>query len=44
MDEPKCPCPHQAIIRTNKYDLEGGHGVTSITSPEVVKINTNPYN
>jgi hypothetical protein len=52
VDEPRCPCPHQAIVRVNKFDLEGGHGVTAyeyepvikVTPSEVVKINTNPYN
>ena len=48
--EPKCPCPHQAIVRVNKFDLEGGHGVSvydpviNITPPKLVKINSNPYN
>ena len=48
--EPKCPCPHQAIVRVNKFDLEAGHGVSvydpviKVTPTEVVKINTNPYN
>ena len=42
--EPKCPCPHQAIVRVNKYDLDYGHGVTNNTSQKVVKINSNPYN
>jgi hypothetical protein len=36
---PRCPCPHQAVIRINKYDAT----VANITSPEVVKINSNPY-
>jgi hypothetical protein len=50
MDEPRCPCPHQAIVRVNKFILDSGHGVTAYepvikdTPAKVVKINTNPYN
>lgn len=40
VNPPKCPCPHQAITRVNKYTLP----VTDITPANVVKINTNPYN
>lgn len=43
MDEPRCPCFHQAIVRINKQELEYGHGVVHITSPNLVKINSNPY-
>jgi hypothetical protein len=39
INTPQCPCPHQAVIRINKYDAT----VADITSPEVVKINSNPY-
>ena len=26
---PRCPCPHQAVVRINKFDMEYGHGKVS---------------
>jgi hypothetical protein len=40
INTPQCPCSHQAVIRINKYDAT----VMDFTAPEVVKINSNPYN
>jgi hypothetical protein len=50
IEEPRCPCPHQSIVRVNKFNLNSGHGVSAyepvikVTPAKVVKINTNPYN
>ena len=39
-----CPCGSANIINISVRDATVPDDVTSITAPQVVKINTNPYN
>jgi len=41
--DPVCPCGSNSLMSIGVYDATVPD-VTSITAPEVVKINTNPYN
>ncbi len=44
--EPECSCGSNNVIRLGESDGNAPlfEPVTNITAPEVVKINTNPYN
>jgi hypothetical protein len=43
--DPVCPCGSNSVINIGVYDATVPDvDVTSITAPQVVKINTNPYN